>query len=160
MIFISAKKYFQLIYLVDFSGWLSFIHSVDFHVSQEILLVDLFGWLLCWLAAIHSGCLLYQPGNTFQVTYSVDFFGWLASIHSGWLIWLFGWLIRLTFWLTFFLIYWLTFHNTIWLTPISASGLWKKLSLVDLFGWLLIYILVDFHISQKILSGWLIRLTS
>ena len=50
---------------------------------------------------------------------------------------------------------WLTLLYTLWLTSISA---WKYF-LVDLFGWLLLYFQVDFHISQETLLvdlfGWL-----
>ena len=115
---------FRLTYLVDFFGWLSSILSgclwyqpgntlqliicltsladfllfilVDFYISQEILVVDLFGWLV-WLTSYkHSNWFSFQPRNTFS------WFIWLTSLADFLLY------IRLTFmsarkyfWLTY-----------------------------------------------------------
>ena len=118
---------------------------VDFHISQEIIFVS---WLLGWLSSIHSGCLWYQPGNTFWLT---------VFYNSGWLPDQPGYTFRCN--LVDFLLYiladllgWLP-----WLISSIHSG-WLSYQPRNTFGCdsvdILPYIMVDFHVSQKILFGW------
>ena len=118
---------------------------VNFHISQEIIFVS---WLLGWLSSIHSGCLWYQPGNTFWLT---------VFYNSGWLPDQPGYTFRCN--LVDFLLYiladllgWLP-----WLISSIHSG-WLSYQPRNTFGCdsvdILPYIMVDFHVSQKILFGW------
>ena len=115
--------------------------------------------ILDWLINFLTRCSTYGFNLVdFPLNILVDFHI-SFEILSGWLIWLTSFI--LSSWLsyqpgdTFGWLVWLTFLLTFWLTSISAL----KYLLVDLFGWLLLYIQVDFHISQETLSvdlfGWL-----
>ena len=109
-----------IICLTSLADFLLFI-LVDFYISQEILVVDLFGWLV-WLTSYkHSNWFSFQPRNTFS-----------------WLIWL-------TFLADFLLYIRLTFMSArkyFWLTYLVDS-------FVDLLLYILVVFYINQEILSR-----------